>query len=278
MGGALAACFAEAGVPLAVWNRSPGKARRFEGRAMLAPSAASACAFAEIIVVCLSHYSDSIEVLDAAAAQVPLEGKLLVQIGSGTASDARMMQAWGRAHGIAYLDAAILAYPNTVGTPHAAVFYAGDEQLYERHEATLKVLGGGTRYVGEAIGAAAALDCALLDYFYGATLALFHGAALCASEDVPLPAYFEGTKAIGALLDATSATGRAMIDRENYAGEDCNLDTHVDALRHVQRMSHDNELDTRFPDAVHALYRKAAAARGDEEIAAIYELLKRARR
>lgn len=274
MGAALGACFAEAGVPLAVWNRSPAKARRFEGSAMLAPSAASACAFAELVVVCLSNYSDGIEVLEDAAGTTSLEGKVLVQITSGTSSDARMMQAWSRAHGLACLDAAILGYPGVVGTREAMVLVAGEEALFERFRATLALLGQ-THHAGEAIGAAAALDCALLDYYYGATAALFHGAAVCASEGVPLPDYFAAAKSIGALLAATIDTGRAMIDRENYAGDGCTLDTHVGAMRHIQRTSHDNELDTKLPDTVGGLLRRAAAAgHGDEEIAAIFELLR----
>ena len=67
-----------------------------------------------------------------------------------------------------------------------------------------------------------------------------------------------------------------MIDRELYRGIDCALSTHLAALRHIQRLSHDNEVDTRLPDVLMAAYKKAVAAgHGDDEIAAVFEVLRR---
>ncbi|MEQ8231728.1 MAG: NAD(P)-binding domain-containing protein [Gammaproteobacteria bacterium] len=278
MGHALARCLADAGVPLAVWNRTPGRSGSFEGRASVAASAAAACADAELVVLALSNYSVGLEVLDTVATELPLAGRTLVQLTSGSASDARTMQAWARMHGLGYLDGAVVGPPQAVGTDAAILLCAGDEELWERHQATLRPLAGTCRYLGEAIGAAAALDCAVLDYYYGATLAMLHGAALTASEALPLTEYFFLVKKLAPALALTADDAREMIAREVYAGDACTLDVHVAMLRHIQRMSHDNELDTRVPDAVVQAYRKAlAAGHGDDEIAALFETLRRGR-
>jgi len=276
MGSALAGALADAGVPLTVWNRNPARAYAFEGRARLARNAAEACQASELVLLSLSDYSAGIEVMDDIADQAELADKTLVQLTSGSPADARTMDAWAGMHGMHYLDAAIVAYPNAVGSAQAVLFYAGDEQRYERYRPTLGVLGGVHQFVGEAIGAAATLDCAVLEYYYGATLAMLHGAALCESEQLPLNLYFQTVKAVAPLLVATADTARTMIDRELYTGVDCALTTHIAALRHIQRLSHDNEVDTRLPDTIMAAYRKAAAAgHGDEEIAAVFEVLRK---
>ncbi len=276
MGSALAGVLAEAGIPLTVWNRDAVRAYAFEGRARIARSAAEACVDAELVLLSLSDYSAGIEVMDEVADQTELADKTLVQLTSGSPADARTMDAWAGMHGMHYLDAAIVAYPHAIGSAQAMLFYAGDESRYERFRSTLAVLGGVSQFVGEAIGAAATLACAVLEHYYGATLAMLHGAALCESECVPLTQYFQTVKALTPLLGATADTARTMIDRELYTGVDCALSTHIVALRHIQRLSHDNEVDTRLPDTLMAAYKKAAAAGyGDEEIAAVFEVLRK---
>ena len=276
MGTALADCFAAHGVPLTVWNRTPARCFNFDGRAAIGMNAAAACGAGEVIVISLTNYSVGLEVMDDVAAGTDLSGKTLVQITSGTPSDARTMQAWAQMHGMHYLDAAIIAYPRTVGSAHAVVFYAGEESAWERYHDTLQLPGGLVRYLGDSVGAAAALDCAALEYYYGASLAMLHGAALCDSENLPLTEYFFIIKKLAPLLELTADSARDMISREIYHGEDATLDVHAAAIRHIQRTSHDNEVDTRIPDAFMTAYRKAVAAgHGEEEIAAVFEVLRR---
>ena len=276
IGSALAGCLAEAGVPLTVWNRTPARAYAFEGRARIARSAAQACADTELVLMSLNDYSTSIEVMDDVANEIELADKTLVQLCSGSPADARTMDAWAGMHGMHYLDAALITTPRAIGGSQAMLLYAGDEARYEHYRATLTLLGGVTQFVGEAIGAAATLACAALEYYYGATLAMLHGAALCESEQLPLTHYFQTVKALAPLLSVTADSARTMIDREIYSGVDGSLTTHLAALRHIQRMSHDNEVDTRLPDTIMAAYKKAAAAGyGEEEIAAVFEVLRR---
>jgi 3-hydroxyisobutyrate dehydrogenase-like beta-hydroxyacid dehydrogenase len=277
MGAALARALAAGGLEVTVWNRSPARAYALEREARVARSPGAACAGAGFIVLSLSDYSAGMEVMDAATAEADLGRKVLVQLTSGSPTDARTMHAWARMQGLRYLDAAIVGYPQNVGTPAALLFVAGDEAAYEECRDALALLGT-VHFVGEAPGAAAALDCAVLEYYYGATLAMLHGAALCESEALPLAPYFNIVKALAPLLTTTADAARTMIDRELYAGTECTLDVHVAALRHIQRMSHDNEVEPRFPDTLMHAYRRAlGAGHGSDEIASVFEVLRRHR-
>ena len=66
---------------------------------------------------------------------------------------------------------AILAQPNLIATEYATVFYAGDRTLFDAHKPTLQALANNTVFVADAIGSAAALDCAILEAYYGGCLA-----------------------------------------------------------------------------------------------------------
>ena len=91
----------------------------------------------------------------------------------------------GGATRVSYLDGAILAQPNLIATDYATVFYAGDRTVFDAHKPTLLALANNTVFVAEAIGSAAALDCAILEAYYGGCLAFLHAAAMCESEGFP---------------------------------------------------------------------------------------------
>jgi len=139
------------------------------------------------------------------------------------------------------------------------------------------VAGGAAVTVwNRAPGAATALDCALLAYLYGSHLAMLHGAALCDSEQLPQRFYFNVLRALGPRLGDRAETARAMVERENYSDTDNTLAVHLATLRHVQRLSHDNEVDPRLPDALLQLCREAAGAgHGEDELASGFEILRR---
>ena len=84
-----------------------------------------------------------------------LAGKTLVQLTSGSPADARAGLEWAKAHGVDYLDAAILAYPGFVATDDATVCYAGSRAVFDRHLTTLQAIARNSVYVDETIGSAA---------------------------------------------------------------------------------------------------------------------------
>ena len=58
------------------------------------------------------------------------------------------MRDWAQQHGISYLDAAIGAYPEQIGTHDARILVAGEEELWHANKAVFCDLAGSSMYVG----------------------------------------------------------------------------------------------------------------------------------
>ena len=181
MGSAIARCLSTQGYGPIVWNRSAEKAASFD---RCADSAVTAIEQASLVFISVTDYASTFAVLEPCAT-LNLEGRTIMQMSSGTPNEARALDAWVRERGGTYLDAAIVSYPHAIGGPQTLIFIAGPQATYDESSDIFRTLGGNSQYVGIAIGAAATLDCAILQYMYGANLAALQGAAICASEDFP---------------------------------------------------------------------------------------------
>jgi hypothetical protein len=58
----------------------------------------------------------------------------------------------------------------------------------------------------------------------------------------------------------TVDAARPMLERRDYKGDQCSLDTDVGALAHIVSLSHEAGLDNRLPDTLYAVYAAAVAA------------------
>ncbi|MCP3099270.1 NAD(P)-binding domain-containing protein [Myxococcus sp. K15C18031901] len=274
MGSALARAFAAAGHEVAVWNRTHGKARAVGGGTVAFEDLREAVAGRELVVVSLSNYAASIELFSSGGVASALAGKTLVQLTSGSPADARGGLEWARAHGVDYLDAAILAYPAFVATDYATVFYAGSRAVFDRHVDTLQAIARNAVYVDEKIGSAATLDCAILEAYYGGSLAVLHAAAMCKAEGLDPKAFFAQKNSFLGLISVTADAAQDMIARDQFSGDQCSLDTHVAAIEHIVRLSADARLSTRFPRELLENYRRAVGAGlGGQELPAVFRTL-----
>jgi 3-hydroxyisobutyrate dehydrogenase-like beta-hydroxyacid dehydrogenase len=276
MGAALARAYINAGHRVTVWNRSPERAALFHGQADVAATPEQAVAASDLTIVSVSNYEASDQVLRAPAVAAAARGRTVIQLTSGTPGDARGGAAWASDLGIGYLDGCILAYPSYIGGAQTPVFYSGPRDLYDRHEQTLRVIGGATSHVGEPVGAAAALDCALLESYYGAAASFLHGAAICASEGFPLDAFFEKFQAILPLISVTAEMSKKMLATGEFKGTDCTVDIHTNAIEHIVRLSHENGLDRRIPDLMLSYFKRAQQlGHGSDEIASVFKAIQR---
>jgi 3-hydroxyisobutyrate dehydrogenase-like beta-hydroxyacid dehydrogenase len=184
MGTALARAFLTAGYPTTVWNRSPEKGGPLaEVGAELASTPADAIAVSAVVVTCVNHYGAVRDVL-APASEDGFGDRILVNLTSGTPSQARELAAWSGERAIEYVDGAILAVPPAIGSPDALFLYSGSRSAYEAAGATLAALGGEHAYVGGDPGMASVYDLALLAMLWTATLGYLHALALVGSADV----------------------------------------------------------------------------------------------
>jgi 3-hydroxyisobutyrate dehydrogenase-like beta-hydroxyacid dehydrogenase len=274
MGSALARAYVNAGHRVTVWNRTPGKTEPFAGQAKVAETPAQACSESDLTIIAVSNYEASDQVLHTPLVAQAAKGRTLVQLTSGTPNDARGGAAWASEHEINYLDGGIMVYPSDIGGEQAAVFYSGPKDLYDRHASTLLVLGRASAHVGEPIGAAATLDCALLESFYGATLSILHGAAICASEKFPLDAYFAGLHAILPVVSMTAETCKKMLATGDFKGTDATLAVHTGCIQHVVRLSQENNVDPRFPELILSYFKRSLElGHGNDEMAAVFNAI-----
>lgn len=287
MGSALASAFHKSGHELTVWNRSPGRAEPFRTSARVAGSVRDAAAASDTIVVSLLNYEAGNSVLRTSEVEKVIAGKTVVQLTTGTPADARDSEAWAKQHGASYLDGAISGYPRTIGTADNQIFYSGDAAVFEAQRGILSPLGGKATFCGEAIGAAAALDLAALEFSYARAAGLLHAAALCAAESFPLDVFFTTVGVPERLLEFVSrhdfSDGRTSMDVQTAAAAmarprtyvesvDATLAVHTGAIDQIVRASRDSGIDSDFPQALHDAYARAIArGHGSHDLPSLYE-------
>ncbi|MFJ4778938.1 NAD(P)-dependent oxidoreductase [Streptomyces sp. NPDC088762] len=274
MGQALAAAFVKAGHRTTVWNRSPEKADELVRQgALLAPTAADAVSAGELIVVCLSTYDVMHEILDPLDGA--LSGRVLANLTSGSSEQARETAVWATERGAEYLDGAIMAIPATIGAAESVLFHSGSKGAFDKHEATLKVLGGATTYVGEDPGLAVLYDVALLGVMWGTLNSFIHGAALLKSANIDAKAFLPwATSWIDAVKHfATDYAGQIDAGDGKYPANDAKLETHFASIEHLLHESEAQGINTELPASVHALVKRVIAkGYAENSYAAMIEL------
>lgn len=269
MGRALAAALVAGGHPTIVWNRSPDRAAAVvDAGAVEVRSVVDAVTAAPLVVACLLDHASVHEVLDPVAAD--LEGRALVNVTTTTPAQSRQLAEWAAGHGVTYLDGGIMAVPEMIGGPGSAIFFSGDRDVFEAHEALLGLWGEAT-WFGPDAGLAALYDLAILAGMYVMFAGFLHGAAMVAPAGVS-GADFAARAAPFLAAMAGEVTGLAeVVDGGDYAvaGQQSLEFSDLDDL--VQA-SVDQGISTAVIDPVHALIRRQiAAGHGKDAFARIYE-------
>lgn len=255
MGGALAGAFLRAGHPTTVWNRTTAKADDLVARgATLAGSPAAAIAAAPLVVVCVSDYDAVADVLDG-----PLDGRVVVNLTSGTPSRARALAEEVARRGGGYLDGGVMAVPEAVGTPDAMLAYSGPRPLYDAHEPALNSLGAGL-HLGDDPGLSATHEMATLVLMWGMLNGFLNGAAILGTAGVSATAYLPIARtAIDTVAGWLPGYAR-QADDGTYPADDGTIDTHLAAMANVIEESESLGINAELPKLVKALADRAAAA------------------
>ncbi|WP_229909759.1 NAD(P)-dependent oxidoreductase [Streptomyces flavofungini] len=274
MGRALASAFLAAGHPATVWNRTPGRADALvENGAVEAGTAAEAISASDLVVICVLDY----EAVRAVVAPhtTALKGRTLVNLTAGTPDDARATAEWAAAHGIGYLDGAIMVPTYLVGGPSTLVLHSGPADLYGRHQHTLQAIGGTCVHLGEDPGRAGAHDVALLDIFWTSLTGVVHAFALARAEGVTAAELAPYAKGVAGLLPDVIDAFADQIDTGSYPAGGSNLRSATAIMSHVLDASHRRGVDTTVISAAHALARRGmTAGYADDSYAHVAELLR----
>ena len=274
MGSALARTLLQAGHQVTVWNRTPAKTQALVALgAKGAASVADAVRASPVVLVCVDNYAVTRHILGTDDVFAGLAGRTLIQLSTGTPQEARESEAWLKTGGIAYIDGAILGSPAGIGTPNAQILFGGPRAAYERCEPLLKCLGGNLRYLGENIGAPAALDLAWLCQRFGLFLGVAHGALLCESEKVGADLYAsmfaEGDRA---------RTFAQVIHANAYEQPSASLAVWHAAFQRIQGQAREAGINCEIPDFAVGLFGRAmSAGHGEEDVAALIKVLRGSR-
>jgi 3-hydroxyisobutyrate dehydrogenase-like beta-hydroxyacid dehydrogenase len=275
MGSAIANAFLNAGHATTVWNRSHGKMEPL-GRsgANCEPDIVKAISESPVCVICIDDYAATWALMEQHKLGDVLAGRTLIQFSTGTPKEARDTEAGAKLHNTAYLDGAILAYPREVGHD-ALVTVSGEEGIYAGVQGLLAALSTDVRYLGNSIGAAAALDVAVMSYYIMTHLGLVHAALICESEDVrrdmlasvlvdSLPS---DTEEIAHLGDA--------LQKNEFSNPGASINVYSNILDRVRDQAADKDIDARIPEFADSLYKEGVrAGYGDEEVVALIKLLR----
>ncbi|WP_308112853.1 NAD(P)-binding domain-containing protein [Streptomyces sp. DH12] len=272
MGLAMADAFLAAGHPVTVWNRTPSRADGLLRRgARLAATAEEAMGASPLTVLSLTGYDAVRAVLDGVG-PTALEGRVLVNLTSGTPDEARAGAAWAAERGATHLTGGVLTPPSGIGDPASTTLYSGPRDVFDAHRATLEVLTGAD-HRGEDAGTAALLYqlnmvmfwTALSGYWQALALAGAHG--LTAADIRPLA------------LDALDL-GRFVefytprVDAGDHGGDVDRLAMGLASAEHVLHTAADAGVDTALPAAVADLFRRGVdAGRGADSSSSLVELL-----
>jgi 3-hydroxyisobutyrate dehydrogenase-like beta-hydroxyacid dehydrogenase len=276
MGSALARALLRAGHQVTVWNRTAAKAAPLlsDGAAMAA-SAATAVGASPVVIVCVDDYDVTRAILGAGDVVAALPGRTVVQLSTGSPQEARTAEAWVWERGAAYLDGAILAHPDEIGTPPAAIFVAGAPSTFRAVEPLLGALAGNVVHLGEQIGAASALDGAALSFVLGGLLGALHGARICEVEGLRVDVFGGMLGSFVPVLAGVLQDVGARIQENRFDDSHAALKTYATAAARLVQQARESRIDGEFPAFVDRVCRRGlAAGLGGEDIAALVKVLR----
>ncbi|MEV5428317.1 NAD(P)-binding domain-containing protein [Streptomyces sp. NPDC052701] len=257
MGRALAGALLDAGLPTTVWNRTPGRDRELLDRgAAGARSAAEAVAAGEVVVVCVVNHDAVDAVLRRGDVTAALKGRTVLNLTADTPDRARDTAGWAAAHGVRYLDGAIMTPAATVGTADAVFLHSGPEDLHRELEPVRRALGGTHTHLGEEIGRAAAYDIALLDIFWTAMAGYAHALAVARAEGITAGELAPFARGIGAILPPIFEEAARQADAGTFSGEDNPLTSAASSMAHVVQVSEAHGIDAGVMRAAEGMARR----------------------
>ncbi|MER8978801.1 NAD(P)-binding domain-containing protein [Mesorhizobium sp. M0227] len=264
MGSALAGSLLQSGYPTTVWNRTRQKTDPLARLGAIAASSVEEAVNAgEIIIVNVSDYKATKALLHSDAIASAIRGKLIVELTSGTPSGAREAAEWCTKHGANYLDGAIMATPDYIGTDAGTILLAGPREAFDTNRDVFRALGGNVQHVGEEPGRANALDSALLAIMWGALFGTLHAIAVSQAEEIELGELARQWSATAPVIDGLvtdlikrTSAGRFASDNETLSS----ISAHHGAMQHLLELMQFRGIDRSIVDGYDAIFKRAIAA------------------
>lgn len=274
MGAAIAKTFLDNGYRTTVWNRTGSKAAPLvEAGALAASTPAEAVAASPLVVICLLDSSAVEDVLSSVDAA--LTGRVVVNVTSGWAEQARANERWVAAHGADYIDGKIMGDPPYVGTPQIMFAFSGSRSAFVTYEPTLKVLGG-IAYHGEDPGLAAVEFMAQVAGAYELLIGYLHVLKLVRAEGVDVVQFTDRFAGSVAMFPPLLKSMGAAVQRGDYPPDLGPLD--VQAALMSDMISHRESLGVeavRMREVKELMDLRIQSGHGHQGFSSLFEVLDR---
>lgn len=259
MGQAMTRTLLAGGHPVTVWNRTAARAEGVVADgATLAATSAEAVEVNDLVILSLTDYRAMYDILGDATGS--LAGKTLVNLSSDTPERSREAATWADGHGAAFLTGGVMVPAPMVGSEEAYVYYSGPDEVVERHQAALTLLGT-PKYLGEDPGLAQLMYQAQLAVFLTTLSGLMHATAMLSSTGMKaqeaLPELLSLADSIGAIMRAGEETPGVALDAGEHPGDLSTVTMMGATSDHIVETSTSLGLDLALPLAVQAHYRRA---------------------
>lgn len=276
MGAALAQALLRNGHRVTVWNRTVERAESLvRDGAILAPNAASAVAASPVTIVCVANYKTSYSILDTPEAAAALNGRVFVQLSTGSPQQARDNAAWAMERGADYLDGAIPATPRQIGRPDTTIFTSGTQSAYQKSELLLKSLAGNVPYLGEKVSAASSTDLAFLSTLFGSMMGFFHAARILESDGLRVDDFGSMISAISPAMGEMIKYEGDIIQANTFDQPQSSLNTCMVTVKLFVEQAREAGINAEFPTFALGLFQKALdAGYGNEELGALVKVLR----
>ena len=272
MGTALARTLLNAGYETWVWNRTKEKAGTLlEKGALWSENVWEAADHVDYIVMCLSNYVKCVEVLSTCS---DLDNKALIQLSTGTASDAISFENMVKQKRGRYLDGAILAYPSNIGDPRSSLLIAGNSLAWKDCEALIMALGGKSRYLGEEVGAPSHLDHALIAPSLIMQMAVIQGMHMAKKAGVDLELYSMMISGLPVSLKTDQERHiRAIIDGD-FSNVQASIRTWKEALDRILEEGKGSNFNVELLSGIGEVLRNGQdQGVGEEDLAALIKTM-----
>lgn len=239
MGTALAGAALD-GRRVTVWNRTPNRMQGLVDRgAVGSATVRDAVSEGGPVVVCLYDHASVKETLQPVADA--LHGRTVINLTTTTPEEARELASWAADQNIAYLDGAIMAVPQMIGTPDAQVFYSGSREVFDAHHDLLDQWAASS-FEATDPGLASLLDLAMLSGMYSMFAGFLHGVAMIQPAGITAAGFAERTAPFLAAMTTSFASTATVLDSRDYSDPPQSLDWTLAALKTISRASREQDV------------------------------------
>jgi 3-hydroxyisobutyrate dehydrogenase-like beta-hydroxyacid dehydrogenase len=274
MGSAMAQALLRAGVHVVVYNRTPSRSEPLrEAGATVAGSLAEAIAATSASIVSVAGY-DAARKLFFGSDQPDIRGKTIIQLSSGTPTEARDWSRMCTESGADTLTGAVLALPMHIGTPRAHALLSGPERLYVEYKPLLDMLAT-TKYVSESPGGASAFDCAVLTNTFLSVIGWMQGIEMCRAEGIDTEIFVAFLNERVAFRAEVNQMIHKTIAENNYTNPQASVDVCGAVTHHIAEIIEQNHMSPIVSNMLVQLFTEAhERGLGDLDIAALALLLR----